>query len=155
MPTGGISCVPRSGTGPTWWKPAFGSLAVSKIAIVAAIIWRTDAVAESGRFYYDVRGGRLPGGAALDGTVHYGLGPAATVRTGLRMHGDEVAVEAGTVMNPLSFLSLSASVEMPAWAWSVSAQAWRSGLNITGSWYRRTTIVRAECSCIWPAFGVR
>ena len=120
-----------------WWKPAFGSLAASGIALVAAIILADHALAEPGRFYYDVRGGRLPDGAALDGTVHYGLGPAATVRTGLRMNGDEVAVEAGAVMNPFSFLSLSTSVEMPAWDWSVSAQAWRSGLNITGSWYRR------------------
>ena len=95
------------------------------------------ALAEPGRFYYDIKGGRLPYGAAVDGTMEYGLADAFTVRAGAGWQPDHAWLETGGTWNPLSLLNLSASLRWPSGSYAASMHIWRRGVNISGQWYER------------------
>lgn len=95
------------------------------------------ALAEPGRFYYDIKGGRLPFGPALDGVINYGLANALTVRAGAGLGPDHTWLETGGIWNPLPFMSLSASLRWPIGHFAASVHTWRSGLSLSGHWYDR------------------
>lgn len=92
-------------------------------------------LAEPGRFYYDVKVGRLPYGTTLNGEIHYGLAGALTVRVGADLDPNDAWLEAGGIWSPVSLMNVSTSVRLPARDYAANVQAWTRSFSFDGSWY--------------------